>query len=217
MTYAVTSQDDSLSVNVDGVWHRLGEIKSIPEIGEEPEKLEATNLESSIKEYVRGIGDQNDLTFIFNAQPVGTPNGNIDLLMSLSRNGRYDWKWMSPRLGTQVVWNGEFTYKFGAGEVNSVRELSVTVIPRTRPIESKITATYTVTYNNNGGSGSMTDESSPYDNGAIVTIKENTFTPPEGKQFALWNTKADNSGDAYDESETFPIYEDTTLYAIWRD
>ena len=217
MTYAVTSQDDSLSVNVDGVWHRFGEIKSIPEIGEEPERIEATNLDSDMKEYIAGIGDQNDLTFVFNAMPVGVPNSNIDLLMSLSRKERYDWKYMSPRLGIQVVWTGEFTYKYGAGEVNSVRELSVTIIPRTKPIESKITASYTVTYDNNGGSGSMTDASSPYDNGATVTVQTNTFTAPDGKKFALWNTKADNSGDAYDESETFPIYEDTTLYAIWRD
>lgn len=207
-----------LFVEVDDVWKKLGEIKSIPEIGEVAEKIDATSLESEMKEYIKDIPDQNDLEFTFNAMPVTAPDSNLKILNDLSRNGEYRWKWVSPRLGRQVIWRAEFTYRYGAGEVSTVRDVIVTLIPKTKPIESDITAQYTLTYSENGGSGEpITDESSPYDNGAKVTVKANTFTGPESKKFVCWNTKSDNSGSSYDEGDTFNIYQDTTLYAIWSD
>lgn len=220
MTYAVTAQGDRLEVEDvpdSGIWKKIGEIKSIPEIGETAVKVDASNLESEMREYIKGLSDQNDLEFTFNAIPAGIEGSNIDLMRGLSRNGEYRFRWVSPRLGIQVIWRGEFAYRFGAGEVDTVRDLIVTVIPKTRPIESLISSQYTVTYNENGGSGSMTDESSPYDNAAKVTVKANTFTAPEGKKFVFWNTKADASGDSYDEGDTFFIYKDTVLYAIWSE
>lgn len=73
---------------------------------------------------------------------------------------------------------------------------------------------YTVTYNANGGSGSMTDTNSPYFENSTVTTKTNTFT--NGTQsFTGWNTKANGSGTSYDEGATFTITENTTLYAQW--
>lgn len=75
--------------------------------------------------------------------------------------------------------------------------------------------TYTVSYNNNGGSGTMTDSKSPYNEGATVTVKSNTFTR-DGYTFDHWDTKADDSGIDYDASETFNISANTTLYAQWR-
>lgn len=219
MTYAVTAQGDRLQVEKEpGVWSDIMEIKSIPEIGEAAVKVDATNFDSEMREYIKGLSDQNDLEFIGNAMPLNAPNSNVKLLMSLSRNAEYRWRWVSPKLGVQVIWRGEFAYRFGAGEVDAVRDLIVTIIPKTRPIESEISAQYTVTYDANGGSGGpITDESSPYENGAIVTTKTNTYTEPEGKKFVAWNTRADNGGDMYDQGDTFAIYKNTVLYAIWSD
>ncbi len=217
MTEAVTAQGEMLFVEIDGTWTKLRELKSVPEIGETAERIDATNLESEAKEYIKDIPDQNDLEFTFNAMPSGTANSNVDILMGLSRNAKYRWKWVAPRIGVQVVWMGEFSYRFGTGEVSSVKDLILTIVPNSKPIETPITATYTVTYANNGGTGTMTDSSSPYTNGATVTVKTNTFTAPEGKQFANFNTKSDNSGASYGAGDTFNIYEDTTLYAIWSD
>ncbi len=45
---------------------------------------------------------------------------------------------------------------------------------------------YTVTYNNGGGSGTMTDENSPYEAGDEVTVKANTFTK-SGYTFIAWS------------------------------
>ena len=73
---------------------------------------------------------------------------------------------------------------------------------------------YTVTYNNNGGSGTMTDSNSPYVSETTVTVKTNTFTKT-GNTFSKWNTKADGSGVDFSEGATFKIDKDTTFYAQW--
>ena len=75
--------------------------------------------------------------------------------------------------------------------------------------------TYTVSYNNNGGSGTLTDSSSPYNEGATVTVKSNTFTR-SGYTFDHWDTKSDDSGTDFAEGATFTISKDTTFYAQWE-
>ena len=50
-----------------------------------------------------------------------------------------------------------------------------------------------------------------------TTLPSNEFTPPTGKLFGGWNTKADGTGIKYDAEENFFLYGDTTLYAQWVD
>ena len=76
--------------------------------------------------------------------------------------------------------------------------------------------TYTVTYDANGGTGTLEDSNSPYDNGSTVTVLANTFTR-DGYTFSNWNTAADGSGTGYDADDTFTITANTTLYAQWTE
>ena len=216
MTSATTAQGEMLFVKLDGVWTKIAELKSTPEIGESAEKIDATHLESEVKEYVKDIPDQSELTFTFNAMPTNVEGSNLALLMSLNRNGTYEFKQVLPRLDVQVIWNAEFSYRIGPGEVSSIKDLMLTLIPKSAPIITDISATYTVTYNGNGGSGTAPTDSTQYDSGAMVTTKTNTFSNT-GKKFVYWNTKPDNSGISYDEGDGFAIYQNTTLYAIWSD
>ena len=75
---------------------------------------------------------------------------------------------------------------------------------------------YTVTYNSNGGTGTMTDTNSPYQPGATVTVMSNTFTKA-GKTFGAWNTMPDGNGTEYQPAATFAINRNMTLYAIWEN
>ena len=70
---------------------------------------------------------------------------------------------------------------------------------------------YTVTFNANGGTGTMDASENLY---GTFTIPENGFTAPEGKQFKGWAYAAD--GEIISETG-FDVHKDTILYAIWED
>ena len=79
-----------------------------------------------------------------------------------------------------------------------------------------------ITYNSNGGSGSMTKQTGTgYYNafgtyeGAAFTIKDCTFTPPSGKKFDSWNAKSDGSGTEYSSGGTLTTNYNVVFYAIW--
>jgi CshA-type fibril repeat protein len=69
--------------------------------------------------------------------------------------------------------------------------------------------TYTVTFNNNGGSGTMTAQSAS----SATNLTANTFTNT-GYTFGGWSTTA-NGSLAYANSASYPFTSSTTLYAIW--
>lgn len=202
---------------VDGVWKKFHEVKSSPEVGESADKLDATSFDSDIKEYIKDIPDQaSDLEFTMNAMPTGAPDSNYDLIKSLSRNGTYEFKYGVPQMGIYFIIKGQWTWRLGAGEVSSVQDIILTIIPKGRPNDAPITGKFTMTYDANNGTGTLTDSNSPYENGAEVKVLASTgLTPPEGKTFLTWNTKADGLGATYDPGDTFNIYSNTKLFAIW--
>lgn len=77
----------------------------------------------------------------------------------------------------------------------------------------KLTVTssgYTVTFDSNGGAGTMANQtaSSP------TNLTVNTFTRT-GYTFSGWNTAANGSGTAYANGASFPFSANATLYAQW--
>ena len=67
-------------------------------------------------------------------------------------------------------------------------------------------AEYVITYNANGGSGTMSD--------SINHVSANGFTAPAGMEFKEWNTQADGNGTTYAVGAT--VNADTDLFAIWQ-
>lgn len=73
---------------------------------------------------------------------------------------------------------------------------------------------YTVSYNANGGSGTMSSDTATYD--AAFSVKSNSFTKT-GYEFAGWNDKADGTGNNWTGwSGTWNRTGDLTLYAQWK-
>lgn len=74
---------------------------------------------------------------------------------------------------------------------------------------------YTVTYDANGGTGTMAAQ--PFAFGLTASLDTNAFGAPSGHAFAGWNTKADGSGDSYGDGTGFfqGIDQNLTLYAQW--
>ena len=74
--------------------------------------------------------------------------------------------------------------------------------------------TYTVTYDANGGSGTMTDKKSPYADGAAATVLTNGFTRSR-YTFTGWNTQADGKGTSCKAGDIIDVTENIVLYAQW--
>ncbi|MGG9970145.1 beta strand repeat-containing protein, partial [Ferruginibacter sp. SUN002] len=78
--------------------------------------------------------------------------------------------------------------------------------------------TFTVTYDANGGTGSVPTDGNTYNYNDLVTVQTNSGgLTKAGFTFDGWNTAADGSGSSYpaDNSTTFNITINTTLYAKW--
>ena len=73
-------------------------------------------------------------------------------------------------------------------------------------------STYTLSYDENGGSGSaMSDQV-----GTTLTVAANSFTAPTGYAFQKWNTAMNGGGTDYSAGNSITLTEDVTLYAIWQ-
>ena len=70
--------------------------------------------------------------------------------------------------------------------------------------------TYTVSFNANGGTGTMADVTGV---SGEYTLPENGFNAPANKQFKGWATSADGSVIS---GTTYEVSSDTTFYAIWE-
>ena len=77
--------------------------------------------------------------------------------------------------------------------------------------------TYNVTYNGNGTTQNIPNDSTNYSYGNTVTVEEQGNMNYEGYIFTGWNTQANGTGTSYNGNENFIIIEDTTLYAQWTE
>ena len=73
---------------------------------------------------------------------------------------------------------------------------------------------YTITYEANGGDGTMDPES--YFCGATAVIKDCAFTY-RGYKFSGWNTKADGTGVDCNAGLSISVVKNITLYAQWKE
>ncbi len=78
-------------------------------------------------------------------------------------------------------------------------------------LEEEPPATYTVSFDANGGDGEMYDV---YGVSGEYLLPECGFTAPADKQFKGWATSAD--GDVFTEN-SIAVDADVTLYAVWED
>lgn len=138
--------------------------------------------------------------------------------------GRYT---ASEKTGVEYDAEVELTYTPASGYEHYVAVWSVNGTPIdgntfNMPDEDVIVtvtthATWTVTYNANGGTGSMSDPNSPYVNGANVTVLANGFTYIN-HTFVKWNTQANGEGIDYAPGATISgISANVTLYAQWEN
>ena len=119
----------------------------------------------------------------------------------------------------------------GTGEVNNSKGIRpvVSLIEGTKAVSGSGIATdpwivnppsgdYTVHFDANGGSGSMSEQSITY--GTATNLTSNTFTSPSANYvFGGWNTKKNGSGTSYSNAQSVTDIasagQTITLYAQW--
>lgn len=74
--------------------------------------------------------------------------------------------------------------------------------------------TVAITFNSNGGTGSMDKQEFTYD--TLQKINKNIYKR-SGYKFIGWNTKTDGTGTSYSDNEEIKLTENITLYAIWEE
>ena len=135
-----------------------------------------------------------------------------------------------PNFSSSSVTVGNFTYSAigwrddttaGSAEYSAGETLSSSAIGNLpTSLYAVYSRTVTISYNSNGGSGSMSDSTgtSYYNsygntNVATITLRSCTFTPPTGKTFNYW-ALGSASGTQYTDSITTNY--NSTMYAVWK-
>jgi len=98
-----------------------------------------------------------------------------------------------------------------------VTEAEYPETPTTGTMYFRFPSDCTVTFDANGGTGTM--ESQAFDSGKARNLRANSFTAPSGKVFDSWNTEAGGGGTRYEDQQsvTFASAGSLTLYAQWID
>jgi hypothetical protein len=106
---------------------QLTRIKSIPQLGGEPEQIETTDLEDRVQTFVPGVQSVDTSTFICNY----TPEGYTALKASSNTPGVYRLFFAEH---SAFEWEGQHDVFFNGGGVNEALEMTVTVTPSTEPV-----------------------------------------------------------------------------------
>lgn len=72
---------------------------------------------------------------------------------------------------------------------------------------------YTITFNSNGGSGSMSSMTLKSD--SLINLPSNKYSR-SGYEFVGWNTSLDGNGTSYTDGQTITPSGNITLYAQWK-
>ena len=126
---AVSTIGTILEVSEDGsTWTKLCPIKSYPALGGAPDQPETTDLEDESQTFVNGVQSMDSMEFKANytlatytaiKAKAGTP---LKYRLKMGKDG----------VDGVATWEGEHSVYVNEGEVNGVREQTITVSPSTK-------------------------------------------------------------------------------------
>lgn len=131
-----------LKRSTDSAFATLAGLKEVPEIGNEPEKVENTCLSDTVKQYEFGIGDPGDLEYKFKFDNSADSSYRILKAMEASKEvGSF--KEVMPD-GTTYAYDAQVATKRSGGSVNGVMEFTLkmalqSAITITDPVASNTT------------------------------------------------------------------------------
>ena len=107
-------------------WTLLKGLKEIPDMGVDPEKVENTTLDDSMKQYELGIGDAGDITYKFKYDN-NEAGASYRILREIEKTKKtVDFK-EELKDGTITKFSGQVSVKRNGGGVNAALEFQLTI------------------------------------------------------------------------------------------
>ena len=121
---AVSTIGTILEVSEDGTtWDKLVKIKSYPQLGGAPDQLETTDLEDESQTFIPGVQSVDSMDF--------TANYTLESYKSVkAKEGKalkYRLKMGKDGVDGVATWEGQHSVYVNEGEVNGVREMTISV------------------------------------------------------------------------------------------
>ncbi len=152
----------------------------------------------TIEVYLVSSSSEDRVLNIYSGSYGGTPIATMDAPQS------------TPVKQTFNYTGGATTIHMGSNK-NGINFYAINLIYSGTPTPPK--PTYTLSYDENGGSGTMDEQAA--EEGQSLTVKSNAFTAPAGYIFKEWNTNYKGSGTKYTAGQSVTMTADLTLYAVW--
>lgn len=96
-------------------------LKEIPELGDDPEKVENTGLADKVKQYEFGIGDAGDLTYKFKYENTSETSPYRVMRLAAATKEALSFRETLPD-GTKYEYDAQVSVKRSGGGVNGVME-----------------------------------------------------------------------------------------------
>lgn len=106
---------------------QLCKIKTYPQLGGEPEQIETTDLEDTMQTFVPGVQQVESMQFTANFDKTKYEEINE----SAGKEQIYELNFGASGTDGVFSWKGQHSVFVNEGEVNGVREMTITVTPST--------------------------------------------------------------------------------------
>ena len=117
----------TLSYKTTGeTYTKLTGLKEVPEMGNDPEKVENTTLEDTTKQYEYGIGDYGDLAYKFKYENKTTASPYRILRKLADDKTVVAFEQAYPD-GTKFKFSAQCSVKLGSGGVNSAMDFTLSL------------------------------------------------------------------------------------------
>lgn len=128
-TKAVSTIGTVLEVSENGTeWEKLCKIKSYPALGGAPEQLETTDLEDEVQTFVPGVQTMEAMEF--------TANYTLEAYTAVKAKSmkalHYRLKMGKDGKDGVASWDGQHAVYVSEGEVNGIRQMTISVSPSTK-------------------------------------------------------------------------------------
>lgn len=184
---------------------QVANIRSIGDVSVSSTSIDVTEYGDGMnREYIAGLGETTDMTL-----SLASMSPSIEAFETAYDNATEQAIKIVLPSGKVLKFDGVITAFTYSIPVDGAYQFNATIKP-----SGKMTRAYQISFDANGGTGTMDTIEAAY-NGTVI-IPASTFTAPDTKTFKTFNTQKDGQGTDYDPADTMTVTGAVTLFAIYE-